>query len=1263
MKKKSCLVFLFLLGILWNVQVHADGVSQPTFHTFKFTDQATLQNMSDNGKWAVAFGTNGNSVEDFPKLIDLATDKATELLSESGTALGNGAYDVNNEGTLVVGRYEGNPAVWTKNNNKWTVLPVPTGWDGGLVNAITPDGKWAIGRATKGQYDETPVLWDMSKGGIITETPNIPVKDMTGLDQHQSRFVGISADGRYIVGCLSFSYIQPIACCYYVYDRDKQTYKFIGFDVDENYKWTPLAQNLAFIDDARISNNGKYITGTAYMVKEGNAEYKTPFLYDVEAGSFSIYDQNQDQGLIGLCCDNEGHVFGASPSDSPAREWSIRVGQYWYSLTQILKQHYNIDFNTASGFENSGTPIALNVEGTKIAVFVYKGESYILEMPQSLVELTNEIDLLANYSVSPEEGSQFSALKSLSLTFDRDIEVTGKSSAVILKDENGNKVTSSVTFKRNANNSKIVDISFRGANLEDGKKYTVSVPAGSIVINGDAEKACKEINISYTGRANKPVTPTSIAPVDNSTLSLLNFSTNPIIINFDAGIALTDTAYAAVYRNNETEPMCELKMAVSSLDSKQLGVYPSAGQYLYKGNEYYVKIKAGSVTDVLGSNPNEAINLHYTGNYEREINYDDVTLFKDDFNNGLGQFLFYEGDKREPVESMAQWGFTATTTPWSIVWDEDNTSDLAAASHSMYSPAGKSDDWMVTTQIFIPSNQCYLRWESQSYLKSKGDRLKIMVWEYDPVLNALNDDLIAKFKNEGKVIYDEFEKPGEDENKLAGEWTSHIVKLEEFKGKNVYIAFVNENEDQSAIFIDNVEVTNDQKFLVGLTNETSVVNQKEIKISGRISINALEDTYQSVHIIMKDANGNAIDEISESGLSLKNGDKYDFAFQKALPLSVGIANKFTLDITLDDEEKTTGYSIKNLAFAPTKRLVIEEFTGTDCPNCPLGILALGNMEKMFGDQIIPMAIHTYDGDIYSTKELEEYSAFLNFSGAPSGVVNRQGGATPVPSYPMASVKNTEGKVNYIFTNGSDLWLDQAEKEFKVAADAELNITAKYQDGKIVVPCTYKYALNATDLNVSLFMAILEDNLTRYQCNNLGGTSDPNLGEWGLGGQYAASVVAPYTFNDVVRSIPSAYYGVSGLIPSSVTAGEENTTNLDLNIPENIIDLTNCKVVCMMIDANTGNIINAARADINTDDYNSIEQTKADESISVNADNNTIHINAGTTAQVTVYSVDGSVLDQVVIEGEGSLKLQGHKGIVLVEVTTENTRVVKKVFVK
>ena len=82
-----------------------------------------------------------------------------------------------------------------------------------------------------------------------------------------------------------------------------------------------------------------------------------------------------------------------------------------------------------------------------------------------------------------------------------------------------------------------------------------------------------------------------------------------------------------------------------------------------------------------------------------------------------------------------------------------------------------------------------------------------------------------------------------------------------------------------------------------------MVNQKEIKISGRISINALEDTYQSVHIIMKDANGNAIDEISESGLSLKNGDKYDFAFQKALPLSVGIANKFTLDITLDDEEK------------------------------------------------------------------------------------------------------------------------------------------------------------------------------------------------------------------------------------------------------------------------------------------------------------------------------------------------------------------------
>lgn len=106
-----------------------------------------------------------------------------------------------------------------------------------------------------------------------------------------------------------------------------------------------------------------------------------------------------------------------------------------------------------------------------------------------------KLNLLANYSVSPEEGSQFSALKSLSLTFDRDIEVTGKSSAVILKDENGNKVTSSVTFKRNANNNKIVDISFRGANLEDGKN--ILFPSGWFHrYNGDAEKAARKLTLA-----------------------------------------------------------------------------------------------------------------------------------------------------------------------------------------------------------------------------------------------------------------------------------------------------------------------------------------------------------------------------------------------------------------------------------------------------------------------------------------------------------------------------------------------------------------------------------------------------------------------------------------------------------------------------------------------------------------------------------------------------------------------------------------------
>ena len=50
----------------------------------------------------------------------------------------------------------------------------------------------------------------------------------------------------------------------------------------------------------------------------------------------------------------------------------------------------------------------------------------------------------------------------------------------------------------------------------------------------------------------------------------------------------------------------------------------------------------------------------------------------------------------------AGWEFNADNTPWNFTLrSSTETEDYCAGSHSMYNPAGKSDDWMALPQQYI----------------------------------------------------------------------------------------------------------------------------------------------------------------------------------------------------------------------------------------------------------------------------------------------------------------------------------------------------------------------------------------------------------------------------------------------------------------------------------------------------------------------------------------------------------------------------------
>lgn len=1241
------------------------SVSEPIVHLLSWSDDSYIKQMSNNGRWVVANGHAEDATKTVgAKLYDVSSGLTIELTDEydeNGAEIYSGAGDVTDDGLLVVGSYGMAPAVWHRESTSdkagvWTLLPLPDGWDGGHVWSVTPDGRYAVGlvNTETNLLAEEGVLWDLTgDDAVIVPTPGLPTFDRSGMSQGMNRFVGVSADGRYVLGTMSYSY--PSDLITYVYDRETSAYKVIGY-TENNKNWVAEADGIFKIEGV-FSPDGRWVTGESYLVKDiaGSDfanEYSTAYRYGVVDATLETYDNvTDDVDVIGTAIGNDGTVFAATPATNPYRTCKVRKDGYWFDLELIMSQTYGFDLLAKTGEDNSGTPIAVSDDGKTLALLFNPTASYVLQLPKTFTESCDGVDLLADYNVVPASGSSFSKIRSVEITFDRNVEIVGNGTNIELLDNDGNKVDAALGAT--VNGSKVV-ISFWPTFLSEGAVYSVRIPCGTFAINGDSTRKNNEIVIKYYGRADKPVQMVEAAPADGTSLAKIDSSTNPIIINFDSEVIAVDDAVGYLYNGDEQEPFAEL---VVMYGGNQVALYPSTPQYLYDGNTYRVVLPAGSVTDVTGNGANEKVELTYKGVYVREISADDNILFSEDFSSGVAGMLLYDGDKLNPGDEAVAIGFADNNNyPWWVARDDDAT-DMAATSHSIYSPSGKSDDWMVSPQIFVPDDLCYLCFDSQSYRFASEDYLKVYVIVDDNVYGYINDNIVAGFKENGTLVYDEKQSPGETEDVLMGEWTPNEVSLAEYAGKNIYIAFVNDNEAQSMVFVDNVRVLRDMHFLTTLSYDPIVVDGQSATIRGRIEVASEVETYSSIKLTLKDANDEVVDEILENELALDFGDVYAFEFAP-MTLASGVENNFTIEISLDEENKEVMGVVKNLLFMPTKRVVLEEYTGATCKNCPLGILAIEHIRNIYRDRFIPVSIHTYTGDRLAVG-VESYGAFFPWTGAPQGMLNRSG----VLSSPMISNSGS-----YYFSavdiNGDKLWYDLVRDEMEQLAEADVDFVAEYDaiNNVIEIPCTVKYAMNASNLNVGLFAVLLEDGVKYAQTNNFATVSDPNLGEFGVGGAYASSTISPFYHEDVARHyVGATFNGTYGLIPSEVVAGQEYATTITMEVPSTIADINKCKVVVMLIDGNSDKVVNANCIGLSGDvaTVYDVNETMAD----VVVTGNEVNVVANGNLCVELYTTGGNLLCSGRGEGVVTLDVKAYSGVVIAKIVAADKNIVKKIIIK
>ena len=121
---KVCFMLGMGLPMCQNI-VAQETAGTPILNAYTFSDGSLLHSMSNNGKWAVAYGADAaSSAYSFPKLINLETQEVKDLLSESELNNISGeatATDVTDDGNIVVGSKEGKPGYWTISDRKSVV--------------------------------------------------------------------------------------------------------------------------------------------------------------------------------------------------------------------------------------------------------------------------------------------------------------------------------------------------------------------------------------------------------------------------------------------------------------------------------------------------------------------------------------------------------------------------------------------------------------------------------------------------------------------------------------------------------------------------------------------------------------------------------------------------------------------------------------------------------------------------------------------------------------------------------------------------------------------------------------------------------------------------------------------------------------------------------------------------------------------------------------------------------------------------------------
>jgi len=262
-----------------------------------------------------------------------------------------------------------------------------------------------------------------------------------------------------------------------------------------------------------------------------------------------------------------------------------------------------------------------------------------------------------------------------------------------------------------------------------------------------------------------------------------------------------------------------------------------------------------------------------------------------------------------------------------------------------------------------------------------------------------------------------------------------------------------------------------------------------------------------------------------------------------------------------NDNDTITFDVLASTVVPTRKVVIEEKTGSWCGWCPRGFVGMDYMDSAYHATVIPIGVH--NGDPMAVAEYDNNIGTVAPGGYPGSAVDRVLGPDPNPQ-DLESAYNVRADMIPIATvDITGVFNDKATNTMQIDVESQFIIDVANSD--------YRFAAVVIEDSVKgTAGGYAQVNYYSFQTANL-----PLVG-YGFDWQAEPDPVpaSKMFYNDVARAIEPGFFGAPNSVPANVSKGQKVTHSFSFSTPTNIDNDNLLEVAVLLLDNNTNAVINA-----------------------------------------------------------------------------------------